>query len=341
MRTESFRWGILGAGNIAVKFCDAVNGIADCTVAAVGSKSLSRAETFARENGIERWYGNYEELLKNEKPDAVYIAATSNDHYRLTMMALDYGIPVLCEKAMFQNSGQASVVFARSEKEKIFVMEAMWSRFLPAVRTAAKWLEQGRIGRVTAAEAAIGFLAPYEPSNRYFNPALGGGAALDLTVYTFELLTFFLGHGYLREDVTVYPSETGVDETEHIVLEYPEFPAVMTTSLRAPLEEQLVLCGTEGRIVVPHPHMAEESILFDRSGKCVEAYRDTETVNGFQYEIREAMGCIREGRTESRAVPHRDTMACAELFDRIGEVMEKKKSGGCYDRKGNSETEGN
>ena len=195
MSTETFRWGILGAGQIAVKFCDAVKSIADCTVAAVGSKSFSRAETFARENGISRWYGDYEELLKKERPDAVYIAATSNDHYRLTMMALDYEIPVLCEKAMFQNSGQASVVFARSEKEKVFVMEAMWSRFLPAVRTAAKWLEQGRIGKVTAAEAAIGFLAPYDPSNRYFSPALGGGAALDLTVYTFELLTGFFWYG--------------------------------------------------------------------------------------------------------------------------------------------------
>lgn len=105
MSTETFRWGILGAGQIAVKFCDAVKSIADCTVAAVGSKSFSRAETFARENGISRWYGDYEELLKKERPDAVYIAATSNDHYRLTMMALDYEIPVLCEKAMFQNSG--------------------------------------------------------------------------------------------------------------------------------------------------------------------------------------------------------------------------------------------
>lgn len=316
-----------------MKFCDAVKSIADCTVAAVGSKSLSRAETFARENGISRWYGDYEELLKKERPDAVYIAATSNDHYRLTMMALDYGIPVLCEKAMFQNSGQASVVFARSEKEKVFVMEAMWSRFLPAVRTAAKWLEQGRIGKVTAAEAAIGFLAPYDPSNRYFSPALGGGAALDLTVYTFELLTGFFGNGFCCTDITVYPSETGVDETEHIVLEYPEFPAVMTTSLRAPLEERLVLCGTAGRIVVPRPHMAEEAFLFDGSGNCVETYRDTETVNGFQYEIREVIDCIRAGQTQSNVVPHRDTKACAELFDRINEELEKKKAGGHYDRK--------
>lgn len=129
MSTETFRWGILGAGQIAVKFCDAVKSIADCTVAAVGSKSFSRAETFARENGISRWYGDYEELLKKERPDAVYIAATSNDHYRLTMMALDYEIPVLCEKAMFQNSGQASVVFARSEKEKVFVIPCtFWDR---------------------------------------------------------------------------------------------------------------------------------------------------------------------------------------------------------------------
>ena len=94
-----------------------------------------------------------------------------------------------------------------------------------------------------------------------------------------------------------------------MVLEYPEFPAVMTTSLRAPLEERLVLCGTAGRIVVPRPHMAEEVFLFDGSGNCVETYRDTETVNGFQYEIREVIDCIRARQTQSNVVPHRDTKA--------------------------------
>lgn len=324
MSENTFRWGILGAGNIAVKFCGAVQKTADCTVAAVASKSLSRAETFARENGISRFYGDYEELLKKERPDAVYIAATSNDHYRLTMLALDHGIPVLCEKAMFENSGQASVVFARSEKENIFVMEAMWSRFLPAVRRAKEWLCGGRIGAVTSAEAAIGFLAPYDPSNRYFNPALGGGAALDLTVYTFELLTYFLGNEFQKADVQVYPSETGVDQTEHIVLAYREFPAVMTTSLRAPLEERLVLYGTKGKIVIPRPHMAQEAFLVGADGT-EEGFKDTETENGFQYEIQETVRCVREGKTESSVVPHQDTMACAKLFDRIWEALEKEK----------------
>ena len=119
MSTETFRWGILGAGQIAVKFCDAVKSIADCTVAAVGSKSFSRAETFARENGISRWYGDYEELLKKERPDAVYIAATSNDHYRLTMMALDYEIPVYVKKQCFRTAGRPPLFCAFGKRKSI------------------------------------------------------------------------------------------------------------------------------------------------------------------------------------------------------------------------------
>ena len=143
---KNFRFAIMGAGNIANKFCDAVKRMGDCEVAAVASKSMERAQGFAEKNGIKAAYDSYEKMLAEEKPDCVYIAVTQDAHYALCMLCLDYKTPVLCEKAMFLNSAQAEEVLSRAEKEKVFVMEAMWSRFLPAIKMAKQWMDEGKIG---------------------------------------------------------------------------------------------------------------------------------------------------------------------------------------------------
>ena len=132
----AFRFAILGAGSIAGKFCNAVSLTEGCCVCAVASKSMERARAFAERNGIPRHYDSYEALLTQEKPDCAYIAVTPNDHHRLTMLCIRHGVPVLCEKAMFQDSREAREAFAAAAERRVFVMEAMWSRYLPAVRRA-------------------------------------------------------------------------------------------------------------------------------------------------------------------------------------------------------------
>lgn len=144
---KEFRFVILGAGNIAGKFCEAVSLIEGAAVVAVASKSLTKAMNFAEKNGVVKAYGDYEEMLQMEKPDGAYIAVTPNDHHRLSMLCLKYGVPVLCEKAMFRNSREAREVFSLSERKGIFVMEALWSRFLPAVRKQKNGWLQGESAR--------------------------------------------------------------------------------------------------------------------------------------------------------------------------------------------------
>lgn len=139
---ETFRFAVMGAGNIGRKFCEAAR-MAGYETAAVASRSVERAKKWAAENNIRGAYGDYEQMLEKEKPDCVYIATTADSHYDLTMLCLDHGVPVLCEKAAFLNSAQAREVFSRSEKEGIFVMEALWSRFLPAVKQAKEWIAHG------------------------------------------------------------------------------------------------------------------------------------------------------------------------------------------------------
>lgn len=314
---KPFRFVILGAAKIGSKFCSAISLIPDCQVVAVASKSAERAQQFAAAHGVPRHYASYEEMLDAEQPDCAYIAVTQNDHFRLTMMCLDRKIPVLCEKAMFPTSAQAEAVFRRAREQNTFVMEAMWSRFLPPILQVREWLSQGRIGQVELAQCDIGFVAPYAPDNRYFSPALGGGAAMDITVYAYEIITFVLNQSIREIRAQAAWSDTGVDASNHVSIVFDHTLASLMTSFVTNMEDQLVLYGSKGKIVVPRPHCCTECFLYNGDGTLAEHFADNQTQNGFTYEIEEAMRCIRAGLHESPVVPHQDTLACARLFDMI------------------------
>lgn len=330
-KRKKFRFAIMGAGNITKKFCEAVKLLEDCTVVAIASKSMERAAVSAEKNNVKHAYDSYEKMLVEEKPDGVYIAVTTDAHYALTMLCLNYQVPVLCEKAMFTSHAQAEEVFRISCEKKIFVMEAMWSRFLPAVRKAKEWIEEGKIGAPVYGNVRIGFCAPKDPKNRYFSPKLGGGAAFDLTVYCYEILTWLLDIPVEVLHADAVFGETGVDVTDHVVLHFSgqmqkkQMPghfdvlAACESSFLTNLDDKLVIYGSEGKMVLPVPHFASEAFLYNNRGICLEHYIDETTENGFVYEIQEMMRCVREGKTESETVPHSLTLECAEMFDRLYE----------------------
>lgn len=313
-----FRFAIMGAGNIAKKFCDAAKLIEGCRVVAVASKSRLRAEKFAAANQVPASYDDYEKMLETEKPDAVYIATTTNAHFPLSMLCLRHRVPVLCEKSMFQNSKEASLFFSEAEKQGVFSMEAMWSRFLPANLKAKSWLDTGRIGTPILAEMSIGFVAPQNAENRCFSAALGGGVAFDLSVYGFELLTFFLGNDVKSTHAFSLGSESGVDVVNLISLQWESgLPAVIKASFLNGFDEKLTLYGRKGSIVIPKSHYSSEAFLFDSEGMLLEHFTDEETKNGFTYEIQECINGVQNGLLESSVISHADTLACAKLFDLI------------------------
>lgn len=315
---KEFRFAIMGAGKIAHQFCDAVNRVEGCRVAAIASKSLGRAEDFARANGIPAAYGSYEEMLITEKPDCVYIATTTDGHYPLSMLCLDHKTPVLCEKAMFMSSREAQTVLDRARELNVFVMEALWSRFLPMNCRARDWLERGRIGEPVYADMSLCFIADSDPENRYFSPKLGGGASFDLTVYGYHLVTWMLQRPIRRVSVESVAGPTGVDVTEMVMLRFEgNVPAIIKCSFMTFADNALTVQGTNGRIVVPDAHCGSEALLYDAQNNLIEHFRDTETANGFTFEIAEVVRCIREGRIESDVVPHAATLECARIFDRI------------------------
>lgn len=314
---KKFRFVILGAAKIGQKFCSAISLLPECELTAVASKSLQRAQDFAAKYALPRFYDSYEEMLDREQPDCAYIAVTPHDHFRLTMMCIERKIPVLCEKAMFQTGDEAQTAFKAAADAKVFVMEAMWSRFLPAVRKVCEWVGAGRIGPIELAQCDIGFIAPYDPENRYFSPALGGGATKDITVYAYELITYVLRQPIRSIAVNATWDASGVDASNHVSIAFEHTLATLMTSFVTKMDDRLVLFGRSGKIVLPRPHCSSECFLYDVSGTLLEHFTDTQTQNGFTYEIEEAMRCIREGLAQSPVVPHSDTLDCAKLFDLI------------------------
>lgn len=316
----AFRWGIMGAGSIAGKFVDAARRAANCEVIAIASRELSRAEAFAQQHDIPHACGSYEALLEEHRPDAVYIAARTHAHAELTRLCILHGIPVLCEKAMFTNSAEAREVLGLARDRGVFAMEAMWSRFLPAVQEMKRQLDAGVIGQPVYAELAIGWKAPDSPGNRFFDPRQGGGAAYDLLVYGYELADFFFGPPERRMQASVIWGNSGVDETETVTLRWldrsPALIATLSASITAALDERAHICGTGGTLHMPKPHMAEGFDMIAPDGTC-RSWRDVQTENGFVYEIAEVMRCVRAGLPESPVVPHDLTIRCAEMFDLI------------------------
>lgn len=322
-REKTFRFAIMGAGNIAGKFCDAVSRVQFAKVAAVASKSMERARAFAEKNGVEKAYDDYEKMLVEETPDCVYIAATTNAHYALSLMCVRHGIPVLCEKAMFETVRQAQEVFSLAEEKGVFVMEAMWSRFLPAVKEAKAWVDCGLIGDPAYGEVNIGFCAPKDPQNRYYNPALGGGAAYDLMVYCYEIMSWLVDRPAEVLHAASFIGETGADLTDHALIRFagtdgaPDMLASCAGTFLADMEDRLVIYGSEGKLILPAPHFASEAFRYDKEGNLAVHFSDDETTNGFTYEVEEAMECIRSGRRESGIVPHSVTLACTALLERL------------------------
>lgn len=314
---KSFRWGIIGASTIARKFCDAVRRMKDCTVAAIGSRDISRAEGFAREQKIEKAYGSYAEMLEKAELDGVYIAVPTGNHYSACMLCIEYGLPFLCEKTMCMNSVQTREVFDAARKKGLFCMEAMWSRFLPMVHKMKEWCSNGSIGALKFIECPLGFCAEKNDANRFWNPELGGGAAYDLLVYGYEITRFLTEKKPKDHYLSVVKSKTGVDSSDVLVLQYDGMHAVLTASLETSLSCSLIISGEDGRIITPNILFSNEAFLYDRSNAPVERFVDDKTENGFIYEIREAMDCIRKKKLQSEVVPHELTLEFAEICDEI------------------------
>jgi predicted dehydrogenase len=319
--SAEIRWGIVGPGRIAENVVQDFGVVADARATAVASRSLPRAQDFADRHGLERAYGSYAELLDDPEIDVVYVATPHPQHAAIARAGLRAGKALLVEKAFTATSAGASEVVDLARASGVFVMEAMWTRFQPAVVEMRELIAAGAIGEVRSVQADLGVERVFDPHDRLFALELGGGALLDLGVYVVSFAQMLLGTPATVTAVgSLFP--TRVDAEAALLLGYPGGrSATLMTSLRHALPGQARVFGTEGWIdVLPRFHHPDVIVLHRRD-------REPETIvrpplgSGYAHELIEVNECLRAGRTESSVMPLDDTLGVQQVLQQAAEQL--------------------
>lgn len=315
---KNFKMAIMGAGNIAGQMATAINGLEEYGVEAyaVASRDLEKAEEFAKKWNFAKVYGSYEELAEDAEIDLIYIATPHAMHYENAMLCIDKGRNILVEKAFCANADQTKEVIAAARAKGVFVAEAIWTRYMPAVQMIRDIIASGKIGCVDSVEAD--FSVPISKVKRLHDPALAGGALLDLGVYTLTFASMFLGDDVAAVKSRCIRYETGVDATDHIELTYQDGrKAFLRTSMVSGSRNEGKINGTKGYIAVDNLNSLEKLQVFDASGQLVETIVPPQLVNGYEYEVLASKKAIEAGLTECVEMTHAETILIMEQMDNL------------------------
>ena len=314
---QTFRWGILGLGNIARKFAADLAHVPGAVLHAVASRDLAKAQAFAAEFGAAHALGSYAELGAVPGLDIVYIATPHSEHHAHARLCLQAGRAVLCEKPFTVNAGQARELLNVAQAQGVFLMEAFWTRFFPAVIQALELVQSGAIGEVKHLAADFGGVMPYEPLGRLFNLALAGGSLLDIGVYPLFLSQLFLGEPAAVAAVAV-PAATGVDLSCAVSLAYAGgATASLACTLAAPLDNQAVLYGTGGQLRLLGPLYAPTGLRVEPLGQPAQEFSYPPPGDGYHYEAAHVQDCLARGRAESPLLPLAFSLKLLALLDAV------------------------
>ena len=308
--------GILGAGRIAGKFANTMNQVSEAECWAVASRSAERAAAFAEQWGFAKSLGSYEEMLSDPELELVYVATPHSHHYEHMKLCLEYGKHVLCEKAFTLSAAQAREIAALAAEKNCYLAEALWTRYMPSRQIIDDLLSSGIIGKVRMLTANLCY--PVSHKERIMDPALGGGALLDLGVYGLNFAMTHLGHEITGVDTTVQMTDTGVDGSEVITLRYRNGAmAVLTHSVFARSDLQGVFSGEKGYIVVENINNPKSASAYDDYGRLLKRVEVPPQVTGYEYELQEAIRCISEGKTRTECITPEYSVKLMELMDRV------------------------
>ncbi len=315
----NMRWGILGSGFIARKMAEALAILPDAKLIAIGSRSRDKAEAFGREFDVPLRFDSYEDLVACPDVDVVYVATPHTSHACGANLALQAGKAVLCEKPLTVNASEAESLIAQARAEKLFLMEAMWTRFVPAIVKLREWIAAGAIGEIRLLTANIGWRQPYDAQSRLFSPELAGGTLLDIGIYPVSLASMLLGTPSGISGV-MQPAPTGVDAQCAVSLAYPSGAlATFAATIQAETPREALVIGTEGWIRI-HPQIANPDTLTRRSiGGTEETVQLPLLGNGYTHEAIEVMECLRRGNLESDIMPLDESLAVMRTLDAIRE----------------------
>lgn len=315
---EKIRVGIIGAGWIAHKMAQALAPLNDAEVYAISSRSAEKAEEFAKEYGIAKAYGSYDELVSDENVDLVYVATPHSHHYQHARLAIEHGKNVLVEKAFTANARQAKEIIDLAHERKVFLTEAIWTRYMPLSHKVKELMESGIIGEPRILTATLCYMM--EEKERIIRPDLCGGALLDLGVYVLNFARMYFGTDISRTVTNCHLGPSGMDMMESISLSYADGRmANLQAGCLTLNDRQGIISGTDGYIRVDNVN-CPELIEVWRNYELVESIaRPEEMVNGYEYQVLECKRCIEAGLLESPMMPHEETLAIMQQMDALRE----------------------
>ena len=316
------RWGILGPGRIAHKFAQDLLTLPDAQLYAVASSDQQRADEFANEYKIPHAFGSYEDLLTLPDLDVVYVATPHVKHYEHVMLLLNGGVSrpglaVLGEKPFAMNSEQVREMVDTARSKGVFLMEALWSRFMPGIVHALALAQSGVIGKVVSVKADFGFKAPFLPEKRLFNKELGGGSVLDIGIYPLFLSYLFLGKPTKVKALANFGS-TGVDEQCGMVLTYADGQvALLESTILADTDCVGIIQGDKGQIRIHSRFHETKGVTLQLIDQPAQSVGFDRTTHGYDYEAQHVMQCLAEGKTESPLWSLEDSLNLMALLDAV------------------------
>ncbi len=311
---SKMNFSVLCAGNIAETMAKTVSQMSEVTPYAIAARDLDRAQKLADKYGFQKAYGSYEELAKDPDAGLIYVASPHSHHYEHAKLCLENGKNVLCEKSFTANAKQAKELFDLAESKHLFITEAVWTRFLPFVQKINEIIGSGEIGEPLTITST--FSVALTHVNRMVEPALAGGALLDLGIYPITFASLFFGAEVERIASASVKTERGVDAQDSITIVYKDGKmAVLNCSMLSSMRELGVISGTKGRIEVEpffHPQAVK---VYPKGESEPKVYKVPFDFTGYEYEVRAAVSAIEHGKLECAEMPHHETMRIMEMMD--------------------------
>ncbi|HEU5168660.1 MAG TPA: Gfo/Idh/MocA family oxidoreductase [Chitinophagaceae bacterium] len=320
MNEAKIRWGILGCGRIARKFAADLRLVADAELTAIASRNKETLELFAKDFPCKQLHNSYEALSASSEVDVIYVATPHSHHHEHTILCLNHDKAVLCEKAFAINSRQATEMIKTAKDRKVFLMEALWTKFLPHYKKLQELLQQKTLGDIKSVLVNFGFKTSEKSPQRLFDPLLGGGTLLDIGIYNVFMAMSVLGKPDSIEAIMT-PTSTGVDEQIAVLFQYNSGAmAQLFSSFVTNLPTQAEINGTQGCITLT-TRFYEQSATMQLSKK-IPYEREIIPVEkeegfGYQYEARHVNECLKKGLIESPVMTHADTLLLMEILDKI------------------------
>ncbi|MBO8416249.1 MAG: Gfo/Idh/MocA family oxidoreductase [Proteobacteria bacterium] len=311
--------GILGAGRIAAVMAETINRMNPRTevfLHAIGSRSLERAQAFAAEHHVPKAYGSYEEMLKDPEVDLVYIATPHSEHYANIKACIAAGKGMLVEKSFTANAAQAHEVIKEAEEKGVFITEAIWTRYMPSRKVIADAITFGGIGEVHAIQANLSY--PISNKPRITDPALAGGALLDLGVYTLNFAMMFLGHWVTEVSSSCIKGPTGVDLIDNIALTFKGGKcASLMANACCPSDRMGYIYGEKGYIAVTNINNPEKVELFNADHQLVKTYKIPPQITGYEYQLISCRNALERHELSCIEMSHQETIDIMELMDEL------------------------